>query len=56
MPKTVLVIDDEAELLKVLDCNLAKAGYLAITAKDGASGLSLARKHAPDQRGMQETA
>jgi len=48
MAKTVLVIDDEAELLKLLDYNLTKAGYLALTAKDGPAGLSLARKQVPD--------
>jgi len=48
MAKTVLVIDDEAELVRLLDYNLTKAGYLAISAKDGASGLAMARKHRPD--------
>jgi two-component system phosphate regulon response regulator PhoB len=48
MPKTVLVIDDEAEIIRLLDYNLTKAGYLAISAKDGPSGLVMARKHAPD--------
>lgn len=48
MPKTVLVIDDEPELLRLLDYNLTKAGYLAISARDGPSGLALARRHAPD--------
>jgi two-component system phosphate regulon response regulator PhoB len=48
MAKTVLVIDDEAELVRLLDYNLTKTGYLAISAKDGASGLAMARKHRPD--------
>lgn len=48
MAKTILIIDDEAELLKLLDYNLTKAGYLAISAKDGPAGLSMARKQAPD--------
>jgi len=48
MPKTILVIDDEPELVKLLDYNLSKAGYLVISAKDGESGLAAARKHAPD--------
>ena len=48
MAHTVLVIDDEPELVKLLDYNLTKAGYLAISAKDGVSGLEMARKHAPD--------
>jgi DNA-binding response OmpR family regulator len=48
MPKTILVIDDEPELVKLLDYNLSKAGYLVLSAKDGESGLAAARKHAPD--------
>jgi DNA-binding response OmpR family regulator len=46
--RTILVIDDEPELVKLLDYNLTKAGYLVLTAKDGATGLVIARKHAPD--------
>jgi len=48
MPRTILVIDDEPELVKLLDYNLSKAGYLVISAKDGESGLAAARKHTPD--------
>ena len=48
MPRTILVIDDEPELVKLLDYNLSKAGYLVISAKDGEAGLAAARKHAPD--------
>jgi two-component system, OmpR family, phosphate regulon response regulator PhoB len=46
--RTILVIDDEPELVKLLDYNLSKAGYLVISARDGESGLATARKHAPD--------
>ncbi len=48
MAKTVLVIDDEPELVKLIDYNLTKAGYLVLTAKDGEAGLAAARRHAPD--------
>jgi DNA-binding response OmpR family regulator len=48
MAKTVLVIDDEPELVKLIDYNLTKAGYLVLTAADGESGLAAARRHAPD--------
>jgi len=48
MARTILVIDDEPELVKLLDYNLSKAGYLVLSAKDGESGLAAARKHAPD--------
>jgi DNA-binding response OmpR family regulator len=46
--RTILVIDDEPELVKLLDYNLTKAGYLVLSARDGEAGLSTARKHAPD--------
>ncbi len=48
MPRTILVIDDEPEMVKLVDYNLTKAGYLVLTARDGESGLATARKHAPD--------
>jgi DNA-binding response OmpR family regulator len=48
MPRTILVIDDEPELVKLLDYNLSKAGYLVLSAKDGEAGLAAARRHAPD--------
>jgi DNA-binding response OmpR family regulator len=46
--RTILVIDDEPELVKLLDYNLSKAGYLVLSARDGEAGLAAARKHAPD--------
>ena len=48
MGRTILVIDDEPELVKLLDYNLTKAGYLVLSAKDGENGLNTARKHSPD--------
>ena len=48
MGRTILVIDDEPELVKLLDYNLTKAGYLVLSAKDGENGLAAARKHSPD--------
>ena len=46
MGRTILVIDDEPELVKLLDYNLTKAGYLVLSAKDGENGLAAARKTA----------
>jgi len=46
--RTVLVIDDEPDLLRLLDYNLSRADYLVLTARDGESGLEAARKHHPD--------
>ncbi len=48
MAKTVLVVDDEPELVKLLDYNLTRAGYLVLTARDGEKGLAAARQHHPD--------
>ncbi|HEX7898798.1 MAG TPA: response regulator transcription factor [Planctomycetota bacterium] len=48
MARTILVIDDEAEIVRLLDHSLTQAGYLVIGARDGEAGLTAARKHAPD--------
>ncbi|MEK7866375.1 MAG: response regulator transcription factor [Planctomycetota bacterium] len=48
MTKTVLLIDDEPDLVRLLDYNLTQAGYAVLSARDGASGLDLAARHAPD--------
>ncbi|HXX93037.1 MAG TPA: response regulator transcription factor [Planctomycetota bacterium] len=48
MAQTILIIDDEPELIKLLDYNLTRAGYLAISAKDGVTGLETARKQSPE--------
>jgi DNA-binding response OmpR family regulator len=46
--RTILIIDDEPDLIRLLDHNLTKADYLVLSARDGKSGLSMARKHQPD--------
>ncbi len=48
MPKTVLVIDDEPDLITLVDYNLTRENYLVISARDGENGLSMARQHMPD--------
>ena len=45
---TVLVIDDEKDLLELVRYNLEKEHLDVITASDGASGLEIALKHKPD--------
>jgi two-component system, OmpR family, phosphate regulon response regulator PhoB len=45
---TILVIEDEKDLQKVLDYNLRQAGYKVWTASRGRDGLRLAREHHPD--------
>jgi two-component system phosphate regulon response regulator PhoB len=44
----ILVIDDEADLLEVVEFNLTQAGHQVITATDGEAGIELARRHSPD--------
>jgi len=45
---TVLVVDDEEILLNMLQRQLKSEGYDVLTALDGLSALSLARRHRPD--------
>ena len=46
--KKILVVDDEADILNLLDYNLRKAGFRVFTAKDGPEALELAEKSLPD--------
>jgi two-component system alkaline phosphatase synthesis response regulator PhoP len=45
---TVLVIDDERDLIELVRYNLDKEGYDVVAASDGTSGLEIATKHKPD--------
>ncbi|MBI5810194.1 MAG: response regulator [Deltaproteobacteria bacterium] len=44
----VLVVDDEADILNLLDYNLKKAGFKVILAKDGPEAIGLAADKRPD--------
>jgi two-component system, OmpR family, KDP operon response regulator KdpE len=44
----ILVVDDDAQLLRALRINLAANGYEVATAQDGASGLRAAASQPPD--------
>jgi DNA-binding response OmpR family regulator len=46
--KTVLVVDDEAQIVDLAKDYLEHAGFAVITAADGRAGLSLARTRSPD--------
>ena len=48
MGRKILIVDDEAVLVETIAYNLEQAGYQVITAADGASGLEVARREAPD--------
>jgi DNA-binding response OmpR family regulator len=45
---TILIIDDEPDLVAYLTVLLGDHGYEVISATDGERGLELARKRAPD--------
>jgi len=45
--KTILVIDDERDLIELVSYNLDKEGFDVICATDGDSGLEIAGKHRP---------
>jgi DNA-binding response OmpR family regulator len=45
---TVLVADDDADVLALVVRRLERDGYKVITARDGAEALRLARERAPD--------
>jgi DNA-binding response OmpR family regulator len=44
----ILLIDDDAAVLRTLEIVLGDRGYDVITAKDGVEGLRLFQKHHPD--------
>ncbi|NWG06486.1 MAG: response regulator transcription factor [Chloroflexi bacterium] len=48
MPKKILLVDDEPEILEICRDYLKASSYEVVTAKDGAQGLSLARREKPD--------
>ena len=48
MPKKILLVDDEPEILEICRDYLKASGFDVVTAKDGALGLSAARREKPD--------
>ncbi len=49
MPRArVLVVEDEADILEVIQYNLAREGYKVLTSRDGDDGLAKIRKESPD--------
>ena len=45
---TILVVEDEAHIRRVLEYNLKLDGFEVYLAEDGAIGLKLARENSPD--------
>ena len=48
MGKTVLIVEDEQNIVDILAFNLSRDGYDTIEAYDGTTGLQLALEHNPD--------
>ena len=46
--KTILVVDDERDLLDLIEYNLKKEGYDVLKAEDGLDGIRMAKKYKPD--------
>jgi len=48
MPKKILLVDDEPEILEICRDYLKASAFDVVTAKDGAQGLAAARREKPD--------
>ncbi len=48
MPKKILIVDDEPQIVEICRDYLKAAGYDTVTASNGVQGLSLARREKPD--------
>jgi two-component system phosphate regulon response regulator PhoB len=48
MKKTILIVDDEQDVLRLVESNLNRAGYDTIVSKDGSQAVDMARSESPD--------
>ena len=48
MAKKILVIDDDPDISSLTKAFLENKGYIALTAKDGKEGVTIANKQTPD--------
>jgi two-component system alkaline phosphatase synthesis response regulator PhoP len=46
--QTILVVDDERDLLDLIEYNLKKEGFKVLKAENGKEGISKAKEHKPD--------
>lgn len=46
-PPTILIADDEAHIVYILEAKLASAGYRVVVARNGQEALDLALEHRP---------
>lgn len=45
---TILIVDDERDILDLIEYNLKKEGFVVVTAEDGEEGIEKARQVKPD--------
>jgi len=48
MPQTVLVVDDERDIVELVRYNLVQAGYRVVSAVDGKQAIDMVRRERPD--------
>lgn len=48
MPKKILAVDDERHIVRLIQVNLERAGYLVVTAYDGREALQKIEAEKPD--------
>ena len=48
MRERILLVDDEADIVELLEYNLRQAGYVVVTARDGGTALAEIRRQRPD--------
>ena len=48
MPKKILAVDDERHIVRLVEVNLARAGYQVVTAFDGREALQKVESEKPD--------
>ena len=48
MKETILIVEDEKDIVKMLDYNLKKEGYKTLVANDGEDALDMANTKLPD--------
>ena len=46
--KKVLIVDDEAFIVRMLAARLSREGYFVLSAHDGQEGVEVARRERPD--------
>lgn len=46
--QTILVVDDEQDLLDLIEYNLRQEGYSVLKAENGKDGIQMAKEHMPD--------